>query len=94
MDSSDNNTSKLISLKDLAKDMGTAEELPAKDRARLKLASQILVGLGVIFLTTAWVHIYGPNDTRKEAAEVFEFVSTFAPPIVTLVIGFYFNTDN
>ena len=94
MDKSDHITPEPISLKDLSKDIGQAKELPTKDRARLKLAAHILIGLGLIFVASAWVHIYGPIETREEAAEVFEFVSTFAPPIVTLVIGFYFNTEN
>ncbi len=90
----DHNTPEVISLKELSREMGSAEELHPKDKARLKLAGYILFGLALIFLTVAWVHVYGPCETRKEAAEVYEFVSTFAPPIVTLVIGFYFNTEN
>lgn len=80
-----------IDISDLAKTSGEAKELPARERARFALAGYVLIGLAVLVGLSGFVLIYGPADRLTEATAVFDFVSTMAPPIATLVIGFYFH---
>ena len=80
-----------IDIRELAKTSGKAEELPARERARFALAGWVLVGLVVLVGLSGLVLIYGPAGRLTEATEVFDFVSTMAPPIATLVISFYFH---
>ena len=34
------------------------------------------------------------DDQKQQAKTIFEFVKTIGPPIATLVIGFYFRSEN
>ncbi len=55
---------------------------------RLKLAKQLLLGLGVI---CGCVFIgYGMSPDNKALAAIFELVKIGALPLVTLVVSFYF----
>ena len=80
-----------IDIGELAKTSGKAEELPARERARFALAGWVLAGLAVLVGLSGFFLIYGPADRLTKAEEFFDFVSTMAPPIATLVIGFYFH---
>jgi hypothetical protein len=83
-----------VRLSDLESDLGQAQELPPQDRARLTLALSLLSAMAIIFLLSGAALIYGPASRLEQAKEVFDFVKTFTPPIVTLVIGFYFRGEN
>lgn len=83
-----------LRLADLELKSGSAEEMPAQDRARLTIAVRVLGALAIIFIMAGWVLIYGPECRLAQAKEVFEFVKTIAPPIATLVIGFYFRSES
>lgn len=74
--------------------MGKADELPPRDRARLALAKYILLALGLFLFASALLLCYAPAERLSEAREIFNFVKTVAPPLVTLVIGFYFNAQS
>lgn len=80
-----------VRLLDIENSVGRAQELPPQDRARLTIASWVLGVLAIIFLLSGWAMMYGPECRLNEAKEVFNFVKTIAPPIATLVIGFYFR---
>ncbi len=59
---------------------------------RLKLAKQVLFGLGVICIG---VFIsYGLAPDNKALSAIFELIKIGALPLVTLVISFYFPNSN
>lgn len=83
-----------VRLIELESKTGTAEEMDPIDRARLRIAINVLGVLALFFLLACLALIYGPSDRVNEIKAVFEFVKTMAPPIATLVIGFYFRTES
>lgn len=82
---------RIIELED---NVGEARELPPQERARLVIASWVLGVLAFIFVLSGGVMIFGPEPRITQAKEVFDFVKTIAPPIATLVIGFYFRNES
>ena len=94
MESDDKNSSDQLRLTDLEVGVGHAVELSAQERARLTLAVRVLAALGLVVVLAAYVLIYGPSERLDEAKAVFDFVKTVAPPIATLVIGFYFRGES
>lgn len=88
------NQSDQVRLTDLEFKTGEAEEMAPNDRARLTIAINVLGALALIFLFSGLALIYGPNDRIEEAKAVFDFVKTMAPPIATLVLGFYFRNES
>lgn len=88
------NQSDQVRLTDLESKTGKAEEMAPNDRARLTIAINVLGALALIFLLSGLALIYGPNDRTDEAQAIFDFVKTMAPPIATLVLGFYFRIES
>jgi hypothetical protein len=74
--------------------VGKAEELTPSDRMRLSIALRVLGALAILICASGAAMLYGPLDRLEQAKTIFEFVKTIAPPIATLVIGFYFRSDN
>ncbi len=85
---------KPLRLTDVEPRVGEAEELPPHDRARLTIAVNVLGAIALIVVLASLVLVYGPSDRLDEEKVIFEFVKTIAPPIVTLVIGFYFRNES
>lgn len=83
-----------LRLTELVSKSGVASELPVQDRIRLMLANRVLLAIFVIIILSGLVLVYAPDTRIKEANTIFEFVKTIAPPLVTLVIGFYFQKDS
>ena len=52
-------------------------------------ASAILLGVGFIFVEAMVLHYYAKDDAGKE---IFEACKTILPPIITLILGYYFGT--
>jgi len=67
------------------------EHHPAK--VRLNLAKWILGSVFFLFLFSGIALLFGPCDRLDQAKTIFEFSKDFGPPIVTLVIGFYFRSE-
>lgn len=87
------NNSLEIRIADVEESIGRAEELSPKDRARFKLAGWILGSLLLLVLVSAALLAWGPIDRIAFIKEFFSFIKTFVPPMVTLVIGFYFQAN-
>lgn len=87
------NSPDVINIEFEEQSVGKADELPARDRARLTLARWFLVALGVLMLASWILLIWCPDGRVQEAREIFNFVKTVVPPLITLVIGFYFNAQ-
>ena len=69
------------------------DELGPRDRARLRLASQVLLAVVVMIGVALGAVLFCPPDRLEEAREFLSFVKTVAPPLITLVLGFYFNAQ-
>jgi hypothetical protein len=59
------------------------------DPKQLHFAAAILTGLGLIFSLSMAMHVWGGGLGK----EVFDACKTTIPPIVTLVLGYYFGRD-
>lgn len=59
---------------------------------RLFFAMGILTGLGLLFAFAITVYIWGPTGSNGAGKEVFDACVKVIPPIITLILGFYFGT--
>jgi hypothetical protein len=66
-------------------------ELHPKDKARLVMAYSVLFGVLLLILVSSITYVALSPSSFNAAKEVFEFVKGFGPPLVTLVLGFYFR---
>lgn len=82
-----------IRIEDKEHETGSASELGPKDRARLRLAGWVLVALFVTVLVALGAVLWAPADRLADVKEFFSFVKTVVPPLITLVLGFYFNAQ-
>lgn len=79
---------------DLSKEMadvGGAQELHPKDKARLVMAYWVLGAVLGLMIASSIGYICVADPTSEAAKEVFEFFKGFGPPLITLVLGFYFR---
>lgn len=61
---------------------------------RLAFASIVLSGLGLIFVFVIGVYFFSevqPEGKVYPAKEIFDATKTIIPPIITLVLGYYFG---
>jgi len=83
-----------IRLEDEEDEVGSEPvELGPKDRARLRLASQVLLAVLAVTLVSLFAVLLCPEGRLNEARDFLSFVKTVAPPLITLVLGFYFNSQ-
>lgn len=82
-----------LRLADLEDDIGKAIELSPQEKARLTLARWILGAVFVLFVLSGLAVLAVPDARVAHAQEIFDFIKSFGPPIVTLVIGFYFRGE-
>lgn len=85
---------KVIRISDEEQNVGTAQELPAKDRARFYLASWMLGGLATLLVLSGVLLAFAPTANMADVRDFFGFVKAFVPPLVTLIIGFYFTSQS
>jgi purine-cytosine permease-like protein len=87
-------TARVIRLTDEEDDIGNQPvELGPKDKARLALASRVLLAVLLVVIISLAAVIWCPFNRLAEVKEFVSFVKTVAPPLITLVIGFYFNAQ-
>lgn len=82
-----------IRIEDKEDEVGSARELAPKDRARLQLAGWVLVALFLIVMAALASLLWGPASRLEDIKEFLSFIKTIVPPLVTLVLGFYFNAQ-
>ncbi len=80
-----------VNLEELAENVGNAQELSPKDRARFDLARRILSGVFLLFLISIALLAWGPEDRRDLFENLFDFAKTGGLSLATLVIGSYFK---
>lgn len=74
-------------------DTGGVQELQPMDRMRLSIALWVLGAILGLIVLAGLALLYAPDSRADQAKAFFEFVKTMGPPIVTLVIGFYFRSS-
>jgi hypothetical protein len=67
------------------------QELGAHERARLTMAYVVLGGVAALFLLSWLSLLFFPDSRKAEIQSFFEFVKAFCPPLITLVLGYYFR---
>lgn len=82
-----------LELTSVEKLVGSLKDITPKERMRLTLAYALLTGVAVILLLSGAAVIWAPEGREEQAQALFDFAKSFGPPIVTLVIGFYFRGD-
>lgn len=71
---------------------------PMKDHCfqarRMFFAAALLTGLGAVFMEGIIFYFYsaGPEQTQR-GKEIFDACKTIVPPLVALVIGYYFGRN-
>ena len=60
---------------------------------RMFFAAAVLLGIGYIFFEGMLLHYYD-TDTNTKGAEVFDTCKTVLPPIVTLILGYFFGATS
>ena len=58
---------------------------------QLHFAAVILSGLALLFILSMGMYYWAPSDRAGVAKEIFDASKTIIPPIVTLVLGYYFG---
>ena len=61
------------------------------ERRRLYFAAVVLIGLGFIFVIAMSMYYFAPYDQREVGKEIFTTCVTVIPPVITLVLGYYFG---
>lgn len=79
-------------LDEISESLGSATELDARDR--VKFGAQILLGLAILLVLASVVYLGASESSEQAAQAIYEFVTTFSPPLAFLVIGYYFRGDN
>jgi len=67
------------------------QEMGAHERARLTMAYVVLGGVAALFLLSWLSLLVFPDNRKAEVQSFFEFVKAFCPPLITLVLGYYFR---
>lgn len=60
---------------------------------RLSFAAVVLTGLGLIFLLSMAMYYWAPSGSEA-GKTIFESCKTVIPPIITLVLGYYFGKSD
>lgn len=74
-----------------ADQVGDVEDISPRDRARLTMAYLVLAGVAVLVLLSWIALVFGPESRQAQAQIFFDFTRAFGPPLVTLVLGYYFR---
>ncbi|MDG2510975.1 hypothetical protein [Stenotrophomonas maltophilia] len=80
-----------LDLREEIASVGGAQELHPKDKARLVMAYWVLGAVLVLMILSSVGYILLSEHTSAAAKEVFDFFKGFGPPLITLVLGFYFR---
>ena len=65
---------------------------PTQAAKQLHFAAVVLTGVGVVFLTSMGMYYFdSPTGTNAPSKEIFDTCVKVLPPIVTLVLGYYFG---
>jgi hypothetical protein len=63
---------------------------PISDEKKMEFALWVLLGVFLLFVLSAIASVFSPQSGDK----IFETSKTVLPPIVTLVLGYFFSRNN
>lgn len=84
---------KPVELSTVEQELGNVNELDPPAKVRINLAKWILAGVFLLLVGSSYEMLNVADGRLEQAKEIFEFAKSFGPPIVTLVIGFYFRSE-
>lgn len=69
---------------------------PTIDRSKMYFAASILAFLGFVFILSMLIYAFQPPGSSLDSAgrRIFDTTVNVIPPMITLIIGFYFGTQN
>src|SRR5262249_187384 len=65
---------------------------PLLESKQLHFAAVTLTGLGLLFALAMAMYYWSPKD-HTPAKEIFDACKTIIPPIITLILGYYFGRE-
>jgi len=68
------------------------EEKKLLEHKQLHFAAATLTGLGLIFVLAMAMHYWG-HPEKQSAKDIFDACKTIIPPIITLILGYYFGKE-
>lgn len=81
-----------VSLWSFGRGVDRSETARDYERRRLYFAAVVLIGLGFIFIIAMSMYYFAPDaQLAGVGKEIFTTCVTVIPPIVTLVLGYYFG---
>lgn len=63
----------------------------AREDRQLYFGSVVLTAMALVFMLGMAMYYWAPTDKVQQAAKIFEACVHIIPPLLTLVIGFYFG---
>ena len=60
---------------------------------RLAFAGGIIISLVCVFLCGVYAHFFSPAESPGRGDQILDSVVTVVPPLITLVVGFYFGSQ-
>ncbi|UVH54652.1 hypothetical protein NWF24_17550 [Variovorax paradoxus] len=67
---------------------------PDHSTRQLHFAAVTLTGLGMLFALSMAMYYWGQSGADKAGKEIFDGCKTVIPPIITLILGYYFGSKD
>jgi heme/copper-type cytochrome/quinol oxidase subunit 2 len=61
---------------------------------QLHFAAVVLTGLGLLFALSMAMFYWDNGDAESAGKQIFDAVKTIIPPIITLILGYYFGSKS
>lgn len=93
MNSDKDTVSDTIDLSSLVSDAGEVREMPPEQQARYKMTGFVLIALFILVCGAAILLVCAPEERLLQANEFFDFIKAGVPPLVTLILGYWFHAS-
>lgn len=87
MDYKDNSNEQNIEESETSEENEEYPQMIIDESKRFSLAKYVLIGLGIVFLISMSFAFWQPES----GLPIFEACKTIIPPIITLILGYYFS---
>ena len=67
---------------------------PDHSTRQLHFAAVTLTGLGMLFALSMAMYYWAQEGSKEAGKELFDGCKTVIPPIITLILGYYFGSKN
>lgn len=69
-------------------------ETPDRSTRQLHFAAVTLTGFGMLFALSMAMYYWGEQGAGAAGKEIFDGCKTVIPPIITLILGYYFGSKS